>query len=88
MHYVNALPDIETILLRMQYTNCHKAKPAVKSNVGTFVETEFQLPIRILAQQSTNAGGADHFRGRPRNHNHGVWIDRHYSKIHAVDSNA
>lgn len=47
----DALPDIETILLDAVY-QLPQAKPAVKSNVGTYVETEFQLPIRILAQQS------------------------------------
>jgi hypothetical protein len=47
----DALPDIETILTDAIY-QLPQAKPAVKSNVGTFVETEFQLPIRIVAQES------------------------------------
>ena len=47
----NAFPEIETILLDAVY-QLPQGKPAVKSNVGTYVETEFQLPIRILAQQS------------------------------------
>lgn len=44
-------PEIETILSDAVY-QLPQAKPAVKSNVGTYVETEFQLPIRIIAQQS------------------------------------
>jgi hypothetical protein len=47
----DAFPEIETILIDAVY-QLPQAKPAVKSNVGTYVETEFQLPIRILAQQS------------------------------------
>ena len=47
----NAFPEIETILLDAVY-QLPQGKPAVKSNVGTYVATEFQLPIRILAQQS------------------------------------
>jgi len=46
----DAFPEIETILIDAVY-QLPQAKPAVKSNVGTYVETEFQLPIRILAQQ-------------------------------------
>jgi len=47
----DALPDIKTILTDAIY-QLPQAKPAVKSNVGTYVDTEFQLPIRIVAQES------------------------------------
>jgi hypothetical protein len=47
----DALPDFEKIL-KDAVNQLPQAKPAIKSNVGIFVVSEFQLPIRILAQES------------------------------------
>lgn len=47
---VNAIPEFEAILYEA-VDRLPQAKPAIKSNVGTFVEIEFDLPIRILAQE-------------------------------------
>ncbi|MDA9572304.1 hypothetical protein N9R44_02950, partial [Flavobacteriaceae bacterium] len=48
---VEAIPNIENILSDA-INQLPQAKPAVKSNVGSFVVSQFQLPIRILAQES------------------------------------
>ena len=48
---IDAIPDIENIFSDAIY-QLPEAKPAIKSNVGAFVATEFQLPIIITAQES------------------------------------
>lgn len=48
---IDAIPDIKNILSDAIY-QLPQAKPAIKSNVGAFVVTEFQLPILIFAQES------------------------------------
>jgi hypothetical protein len=48
---IDAIPDIENIFSDAIY-QLPEAKPAIKSNVGAFVSTEFQLPIIITAQES------------------------------------
>jgi hypothetical protein len=48
---IDAIPDIENIFSDAIY-QLPEAKPAIKSNVGAFVSTEFQLPIKITAQES------------------------------------
>ncbi len=48
---VEAIPNIENILSDA-INQLPQAKPAIKSNVGSFVVSQFQLPIRILAQES------------------------------------
>lgn len=45
-----AVPEFETILYQA-VDQLPQAKPAIKSNVGTLVEIEFNLPIRIRAQE-------------------------------------
>jgi len=47
---LEAIPNIENILSDAIY-QLPQAKPAVKSNVGSYVVSQFQLPIRILAQE-------------------------------------
>jgi len=47
---IDAIPDIENIFSDAIY-QLPQAKPAIKSNVGTFVATEFQLPVVISAQE-------------------------------------
>ncbi|NDG47468.1 MAG: hypothetical protein EBY37_10290 [Flavobacteriia bacterium] len=46
----DALPEFEAILYEA-VDLLPQAKPAIKSNVGAFVEISFDLPIRILAQE-------------------------------------
>ena len=48
---LDAIPSIGTILNDAVY-QLPQAKPAIKSNVGAFVSSQFQLPIRIVAQES------------------------------------
>ena len=48
---IDAIPDIENIFSDAIY-QLPEAKPAIKSNVGAFVSTEFKLPIKISAQES------------------------------------
>jgi len=48
---IDAIPDIENIFSDAIY-QLPEAKPAIKSNVGAFVSTEFKLPIKITAQES------------------------------------
>jgi hypothetical protein len=45
---LDAIPNFELILMDAVYA-LPKANPAIKSNVGVYVEVLFQLPIRILA---------------------------------------
>jgi len=47
----DAIPDLEQILTNA-ILQLPQAIPAIKSNVGTYVSTEFQLPVRIIAQES------------------------------------
>tara|TARA_B100000989_G_C19525176_1_gene466435 strand:+ start:1264 stop:1761 length:498 start_codon:yes stop_codon:yes gene_type:complete len=47
---IDAIPDIESIFSDAIY-QLPEAKPAIKSNVGAFVSTEFKLPIKITAQE-------------------------------------
>jgi hypothetical protein len=47
----DAIPDLEQILTDA-ILQLPQAIPAIKSNVGTYVSTEFQLPVRIIAQES------------------------------------
>tara|TARA_B100001173_G_C15712611_1_gene430911 strand:+ start:104 stop:601 length:498 start_codon:yes stop_codon:yes gene_type:complete len=47
---IDAIPDIENIFSEAIY-QLPQAKPAIKSNVGAFVATQFQLPVVISAQQ-------------------------------------
>jgi len=47
---LEAIPNLNNILVDAIY-QLPQAKPAIKSNVGSFVVAEFQLPIRIVAQE-------------------------------------
>ena len=46
----NAIPQLEN-LLNDAVEQIPQAQPGVKTNVGTFVSTKFELPIRILARK-------------------------------------
>ena len=48
---IEFLPDIEG-LLSDAVISLPQALPATKTNVGTFVETKFTLPIQIIASAS------------------------------------
>ena len=47
---LDAIPTLREILEEAVH-QLPQAKPAIKSNVGIFVSSQFQLPLRIVAQE-------------------------------------